>query len=157
MAGISTTAAPRSSSESRRLETCSRARVTTILRPNSGRRSNQRKRSLSRATSPTTITVGGSIVRARSAMSASVPKITSCSGRVPQRITATVVAGARPRSTSARAMAARLRVPIMKASVLFEPATPCQSTREPAFEGFSCPAMKHTEEASSRCVRGMPA
>ena len=58
IAGSSITSAPSSSSRARSSLACSRARVTTTRRPNSGRCSNHAKSSA--ATSPTTIALGAS-------------------------------------------------------------------------------------------------
>ena len=58
IAGSSSTVAPSATSRARSSLACSRARVTTTVRPNSGRRSNHEKSSA--ATSPTTIALGDS-------------------------------------------------------------------------------------------------
>ena len=92
IAGSSTTSAPSSSSSVRSSLACSRARVTTIVRPKSGRCSNQEKSRA--ATSPTTIADGASTPTV--AIVASVARVVRCSGRVPQRTAATGVSGARP-------------------------------------------------------------
>ena len=85
--GSSTTSAPSSSSSVRSSLACSRARVTTIVRPKRGRCSNQEKSRA--ATSPTTIADGASTPTA--AIVASVARVVRCSGRVPQRTAATGV------------------------------------------------------------------
>ena len=98
--GSSTTSAPSPSRRARSALACSRARVTTMRRPNSGRCSNQPRSSA--ATSPTTIALGASTPR--SAIVASVPRTVCCSGRVPHRTAATGVVGARPPSINSRAI-----------------------------------------------------
>ena len=86
IAGSSMTSAPSCSSSVRSSLACSRARVTTMRRPNSGRCSNHAKSSA--ATSPTTIADGASTPtrrdrRERRARSCVAP------GRVPHRTAAT--------------------------------------------------------------------
>ncbi|CAB4789057.1 unannotated protein [freshwater metagenome] len=79
MDGSSSTSAPRISSLSRSELACSRARVTTMRAPRSGRCSNHEKSRA--ATSPTTIADGERMPA--SPASASVVRSVCCSGRVP--------------------------------------------------------------------------
>ncbi len=58
--GSSITSAPCSSRSAANSEACARARVTTIRRPKSGRRSNQLSFSRSATTRPITTITGGS-------------------------------------------------------------------------------------------------
>jgi hypothetical protein len=114
IAGVSTTAAPRSVRRAARPLACARARVTTTLRPNSGRRSSHSSSSRSRATEPTSVIAGGPMpaCTTRSAMSASVPLTARWPGKVPRSTTATGSVGGRPPSIRRDAMRERFFTPM---------------------------------------------
>ena len=112
--GSSSTSAPSASSAARSSLACSRARVTTTERPNSGRRSNQREVERRRPRRR----------RSRSATARRRPRWSRasrarCAGRarVPLRTAATGVSGASPPSTSAVAMSAMRPAPMRITSV----------------------------------------
>ncbi len=153
IAGSSTTSAPSSSSSLRSSLACSRARVTTIVRPNSGRCSNHEKSN--RATSPTTIADGDSTPAV--AMVPSVARVVRCSGRVPQRTAATGVSGARPPRTNASAMSAIRPAPMRITRVPPARASASQSVSVVPFAGSSWPVTIVTLVDAPRCVTGMPA
>jgi len=98
---------------------CSRARVTTMRRPNSGRASNQLSSPRSRTTSPTTVMAGGLRFAAATlaAISRRVPMTVCCSGVVPQRITATGVSPDRPCSISMPQISGRFLTPMKNTRV----------------------------------------
>ena len=117
------TSAPSDSRRARSSLACSRARVTTMRRPNNGACSNQPRSSA--ATSPTTMALGGSTPA--SAIVASVARIVRWFGRVPHRTAATGVCSSRPPAINAlaisptragthqdheRSAAARQRIPV---------------------------------------------
>ena len=100
---------PRSRASVRSCDACSRARVTTIVRPKSGRRSNQRISSRRRTTSPT-IAIDGAITFSRAAVSASVASVAVTvrwRGYVPHSMIAAGVFGERPPAMSAVAIFAQ--------------------------------------------------
>ena len=93
MTGTSTTAAPSSRSRATSADAWARARVTTTVRPNSGRRSNQS--SSWAATSPDDDhRRGRQLVVARA--SPSVARTVRCSGRVPHWTAAAGVSRVEP-------------------------------------------------------------
>jgi hypothetical protein len=81
---------------------CCRVRVTTMVWPNSGRRSNQFSVSRSDTTLPMIVIAGGASFASstRRARSATVPTTVRCRGVVPQRIVAAGVSGDMPWSIS---------------------------------------------------------
>ena len=95
--------APSSSSRSTSSPACSRARVTTIRRPNNGRASNQRRCSRKAATRPTTNTAGcvGGALSIRVASSPSVIRAVACCGSVPSVTSAAASPDEQPLSRSA--------------------------------------------------------
>ena len=111
--GSSSTSAPSASSRARSSLTCCRARVTTIVRPNSGRASNHEKSSA--ATSPTTIALGDSTPA--SAIVPNVARNVRWSGRVPNRTAATGVSSSRPPAINALAISAIRPAPMRTTSV----------------------------------------
>ena len=114
------TRAPRAASCFERPEACVRVRVTTMLLPKSGSRSNQRSRSRSSTTRPATMTAGGRMPACvtPAAIVARVPVTVCCPGLVPQAMTAAGVSGGNPLSAmSACAMRPRCFMPIRKTKV----------------------------------------
>jgi hypothetical protein len=117
--GNSTGSAPSVRSRSVSSDACSRARVTRILRPNSGPTSNQRRRSRQFTTSPMIVTAGAVIFASRmiSTIVASVPTTTRCRVQVPHCTSATGVSEARPFSISRVVISPSASTPIRKTSV----------------------------------------
>ena len=114
MAGACVTIAPRSVSVAASPLACGRARVTTMRRPASGRRSRHASSSRRPATGPTIVTAGAPTPASatRSAMSASVPVTTRWSAIVPRSTTATGSSALRPSSISRCAMRGSARMPM---------------------------------------------
>ena len=153
MAGSSSTSAPRFSSRVRSSLACSRARVTTTERPNSGRASNHDRSSA--ATSPTTIALGA--CTPASATVASVARTVCWSGRVPLRTAATGVSGARPPSIRRWAITARRPAPMRITRVPPTRASASQSTSVRSLAGSSCPVTTVKWVETPRWVTGIPA
>ena len=108
------TSAPSAASRRDSVLACSRARVTTTERPNSGRCSIQASASRMAATGPTTVTAGAGrpSSAARPPISASAPVIVACDGSVPCETTAADSSGERPASIREVAIGSRLRTPM---------------------------------------------
>ena len=159
MVGISTTCAPRLSSSLVSAPAWTRDLVTRTRLPKSGRLSNQRRSSLSAATSPKTATTGGPRPRARpfSITSARVPATVRWRGPVPHSTRAAGVWPGSPSSLSLATTDSRERHPISTTSVPLVRARADQSTSVPGLSGDSEPVTKVTDEATSRWVTGMPA
>ena len=157
LTAYSTTRAPVSRSRRDRLPACSRERVTSTVRPDSGRLSNQRIASRWRTTSPITVIAGAPMPAAcaRAAIDARVPSTTRCCGSVPHWITATGVSTGLPFATSAAQISASLCMPMYSTSVSIL-ASAAQSSCA-SLPGRSCPVQNATADDAARCVTGMPA
>jgi hypothetical protein len=154
MAGSSTVAAPSSRRRASSDEDWARARVTTIVRPNRGRRSNQpRSRP---ATAPTTMVAGD--CRSWSARVPSVARTVRWSGRVPQITAAAGVSGSRPPSMS-RWVIARMRPTPMRTTIVPPTRATASQSTEPSSgtEGSSWPVTTVKLVEENRWVTGMPA
>ena len=66
------------------------------------------------------------------------------------------VAGVRPAATRRRATSGSAAAPMRTTRVSTAPARCSQSTRPPGLPGSSCPVTTANEEATPRCVTGMP-
>ena len=143
MVGISITSAPCSASWRLSWLACSRVRVTTTRRPNSGRRSNQLSFFRNDTTSPMMVTAGAVNFSASttSAMVVSVPVIVFCRPVVPQRTMATGVLAAMPLATSSAAIRRMRSTPMRTTLVPGIRAICAQSRPESGFVGSSCPVM----------------
>jgi hypothetical protein len=95
MAGASSTCAPSSRRRAENEAACSRARVTTMVRPARGRRPNQSRRDRRPTASPTISSAGGTMRarRARSTIRRNGASTTCWSARVAQRTSADGVSG----------------------------------------------------------------
>ena len=159
MVGTSTTSAPRPSRSLDSAPAWTRDLVTRTRLPKSGRLSNQRMSFLSAATPPNTATTGGPRPRARpfSMMSTSVPTTERWRGPVPHSTRAAGVSSGSPSEFSLATTDSNERHPIKTTSVPFVRARADQSTSAPGLSGDSEPVTNVTEEATPRCVTGMPA
>ena len=159
MVGNWMTRAPFSAKSAALSLACSRALVTTTVRPKSGFFSNQSSLSLRRTTSPTTMMEG--LVKpsrtAASGRSASVEARERCLLVVPQYTRAAGVPPSMPDSMSLAAISGRFFMPMRKTSVEALRARAFQLCTEPGLVGSSWPVMMVTEEDHARCVSGMPA
>ena len=144
MVGHSRHSAPRSERRFTSSLACSRALVTTILRPIRGRFSNHFILSLNFTTWPTTITAGGlrPAFFARSEIVSSFPVTVVCLGVVPQRIRATGVSGSIPWLISRFVIYGRFLTPIKNTMVPIPLASAVQSILDSSFKGSSCPVTK---------------
>jgi hypothetical protein len=157
MSGSSIGIAPRRRTSVAVREAWLSLRGTNTRLANSGSASNQLIVSRSRTTSPTITSAGVPMPasRTRSAMSASVPITTRCSGLVADWITAAGVAGERsPNVTSALASDPSRARPI-KITTL--PVCPRSSAKSKSAFSRVVPLKNTTLDAKSRCVRLMPA
>ena len=133
-------------------DACARARVTSTVVPKRGRvagASNQPIFSRRFTTSPTTKMAGGFNPAALTS-DAALPRVVtsvSCSGFVPQRITAAGVSAARPWAMSWPVMCGRFSTPIKNTRVSTAVASLSQRTAEAAFAGSSCPVTTAKETA----------
>ena len=86
-----------------------------------------------------------------------MPVTTSCSARVPQRMTAAGVNGERPCCVSFATISGSWPTPMKKTSVPIPVAILSQAMPVSSLAGSSWPVTKATVEVKSRCVRGIPA
>ena len=159
IAGASTTSAPSARSRAASALACARARVTTTLRPLSGRRSNQASSSRSAATGPTIVTAGARMPARRPRRGArawcaasrwpgSVPSCTIAAGSSRGAPVGDELLGD-PRQLRGRPCRRR-------ASRETRPARPSRSPVS-GFAGSSWPVTNATALAAPRNVTGMPA
>ncbi len=119
MVGNSRASPPRSAILRERMLACRRALVTRIRRPKKGSFSNHSSFWRRETTSPTMITAGDVRPAARtfSPISSRVPVTTSCSGRVPQRMTAVGVEALLHFSCRLAVISGRFSTPIRNINV----------------------------------------